>query len=138
MILLRWLICGTMVVALTQPALAQKKTKADRNLSGCWYQDASGASLCFGPMGRLKAGTTNKVYREGLETHGQFRTPDDGVVQLLGFPGSGWPSRSALETCQYDVDAAAGSMTLAECGLAGDWARSCRKVDSTLSCSQPN
>jgi hypothetical protein len=119
---------------VAQPGLAQKKVKTDPGLAGCWTRSSGGAGvdLCFGPGGRLRH--TTSVGQEGFGGEGLYRSWQRGVVQLLGFPGEAWPSRSPMETCRFAFDAAADTMTFADCGLAGTWRRLCRKLDAELSC----
>jgi hypothetical protein len=122
------------------PAIA-KKTKLDPGIKGCWIKAEIAehprhgrynrtTTLCFGDRGRLRALVSG--VDEGFESDGMYRGGAK-VVQLLGFPGEGWPSRSPLERCEFGL--ADDKITLGGCGLAGEWKRECSKLGRDLECA---
>jgi hypothetical protein len=51
-----------------------------------------------------------------------FRHSRDEII-ILGFPGVGWPASGYAETCRYHLNPNGQTLTLENCGVAGDWIR---------------
>lgn len=126
-------IACTAALVWNSPVTA-KKRKADLTLSGCWMSTKPGFQLemCFGRDNRVRTSSTSLRYREGAYAFGQYRRIGDAELQIVGFPGDGWISSSALVTCSYSIGN--DQLTLSGCDLAGSWSQSCGKVDANLEC----
>ena len=121
------------VCACSEEATAQQQKKPlAGDLVGCWSKSDVAAHpnrlgskatigrvvLCFDGKG----GVTTAVlfHDEALGTTGMYRA-DRETVELLGFPGDGWPSSLHHEQCRLSFNGAEDRMLLADCGLAGEW-----------------
>jgi hypothetical protein len=89
---------------------------------GCWERTFSGTKQrwCFHEDGTVEGSTVSQY--EGFGETGLFRHSRDEII-ILGFPGVGWPATSYAETCRYHFNPNGQTLTLENCGVAGDWIR---------------
>jgi hypothetical protein len=74
-------------------------------------------TLCFRPNGELR--TSVNLKREGFGASGLYVTNDD-TLDIVGFPGDGWPTDSYHEKCQFQARKGT-SLTISGCKFQGTW-----------------
>lgn len=108
--------------------MAKKKSGGQGLVGWCW-RNADGVNrreMCFGREPRLTMSTGNQI--EGFEREALYRALHTSVLQIVGFPGEGWPSRSSLLECQFEIPAP-NVFQLSGCDLGGRWDRSRKHTD---------
>ena len=113
----------------TGDAMDAKRKKGAQGLAGwCWRnaESAKHQEMCFGRIPRLKMIAGNQF--EAFESEGLYRTRRMGALQLVGFPGEGWPGRSSLLECQFEISDL-NVLQLSGCEVSGRWTRSSKHSD---------
>lgn len=86
----------------------------------CWKMEASvgDINLCFNDQNQVESIVADKI--EQFSQTGIYRA-SGGKIIVLGFPGNGWPTKEAINECNYTFEEDGKVMRLSHCHLSGRW-----------------